>query len=99
LRDGEEIRFVVNRMHDLKNRASGGGKDLRQKADAVGLDGAYLAVFGGMSHNVHGSWHDLVDDGVSLSAAIALAEEIGGFPPGFEVVVKEAIDKVRAGLA
>ena len=44
---------------DLKNRAPWDGKDLRQKAEAVGLDGAYLAVFGGMSHNVHGSWHDL----------------------------------------
>ena len=44
---------------DLKNRAPWGGKDLRQKAEAVGLEVAYLAVFGGMSHNVHGSWHDL----------------------------------------
>ncbi len=44
---------------DLKNRAAWGGKDLRQKAEAVGLDRAYLAMFGGMSHNVHGAWHDL----------------------------------------
>jgi hypothetical protein len=44
---------------DLKDRAPWGGKDLRQKAAAVGLEQAYLAVFGGMSHNVHGSWHDL----------------------------------------
>lgn len=44
---------------DLKDRAPWGGKDLRQKAAAVGLEQPYLAVFGGMSHNVHGSWHDL----------------------------------------
>ncbi|MGY3551195.1 DUF5677 domain-containing protein [Bradyrhizobium sp. USDA 4469] len=44
---------------NLKDRAPWGGKDLRQKAEAVGLDGAYLAVFGGMSHNVHGAWQDL----------------------------------------
>lgn len=44
---------------DLKDRAPWGGKDLRQKAIAVGLEQPYLAVFGGMSHNVHGSWHDL----------------------------------------
>jgi hypothetical protein len=44
---------------DLKDRAPWGGKDLRQKAAVVGLEEAYLAVFGGMSHNVHGLWHDL----------------------------------------
>lgn len=44
---------------DLKDRAPWGRKDLRQKAAAVGLEQPYLAVFGGMSHNVHGSWHDL----------------------------------------
>lgn len=44
---------------DLKDRAPWGGKDLRQKAAAVGLEQPYRAVFGGMSHNVHGSWHDL----------------------------------------
>ncbi|KRR15676.1 hypothetical protein CQ13_13105 [Bradyrhizobium retamae] len=32
---------------------------MRQKAEAVGFGEAYLAVFGGMSHNVHGSWQDL----------------------------------------
>jgi hypothetical protein len=44
---------------DPKAKGPWGGKDLRQKAQAVGLDGAYLAVFGGMSHNVHGAWFDL----------------------------------------
>jgi len=45
---------------DLKAKGPWGGKDLRQKAEAVGLDGLhYLAAFGGMSHNVHGAWFDL----------------------------------------
>jgi hypothetical protein len=44
---------------DLKDRAPWGGKGLRQKAAAVGFERPYLAVFGGMSHNVHGSWQDL----------------------------------------
>jgi len=44
---------------DLQQRAPWGGKDLRAKAASVGLDTAYLAAFGGFSHYVHGSWHDL----------------------------------------
>lgn len=45
---------------DLKAKGPWGGKDLRQKAEAVGLNGLhYLAAFGGMSHNVHGAWFDL----------------------------------------
>ncbi|KGW22140.1 DUF5677 domain-containing protein [Burkholderia pseudomallei] len=44
---------------DLKDKAPWGRKDLRQKAVEIGLDGAYEAVFGGMSHNVHGSWQDV----------------------------------------
>jgi hypothetical protein len=44
---------------DQKNRAPWGGKDLHQKAEAVGSGEAYLAAFGGMSHNMHGSWQDL----------------------------------------
>jgi hypothetical protein len=44
---------------DLKDRAPWGGKNLRDKAKAVGLELAYDAAFGGMSHNVHGAWQDL----------------------------------------
>jgi hypothetical protein len=44
---------------DLRNRGPWGGKDLRQKAEAIGWSGAYDGVFGGMSHSIHGSWHDL----------------------------------------
>jgi hypothetical protein len=36
-----------------------GGKNLRDKAKAVGLDHAYSTMFGVMSRNVHGNWHDL----------------------------------------
>lgn len=44
---------------DLKDRTPWGGKHLRDKAKAVGLEVAYDAAFGGMSHNVHGAWQDL----------------------------------------
>jgi len=44
---------------DPKAKGPWGGKDLRKKAAAVGLEEPYLAVFGGMSHNVHGAWQDL----------------------------------------
>lgn len=44
---------------DLKDRTPWGGKHLRDKAKAVGLESAYDAAFGGMSHNVHGAWQDL----------------------------------------
>jgi hypothetical protein len=35
--------------------------DLYQRASAVGLGEAYLGLFGGPSHNVHGSWQDLIE--------------------------------------
>jgi hypothetical protein len=44
---------------NLKDKAPWGGKHLRDKAATLGLDAAYLAAFGGMSHSVHGAWHDL----------------------------------------
>jgi hypothetical protein len=44
---------------DLKDRTPWGGKNLREKAKVVGLEPAYDAVFGGMSHNVHGAWQDI----------------------------------------
>lgn len=62
---------------DLKERAPWGGKDLRQKAEAVGFGEAYLAVFGGMSHNVHGSWHDLYQFHLET-------DENGGFTPNLD---------------
>ena len=37
-----------------------GDKNLYEKAKDVELDDAYIAIFGGPSRNVHGSWHDLL---------------------------------------
>lgn len=34
---------------------------LYQRANAVGLGEAYLGLFGGPSHHVHGSWQDLIE--------------------------------------
>ena len=62
---------------DLRDRAPWGGKDLRQKAAAVGLQQPYLAVFGGMSHNVHGSWHDLYQFHLET-------DESGAFTPNID---------------
>lgn len=36
------------------------GKNLRERARSMGLDGAYRAVFTGPSRNVHGGWLDLL---------------------------------------
>lgn len=36
-----------------------GGKNLFEKAAAVGCEDAYLAAFGGASHSVHGNWHEI----------------------------------------
>ena len=38
-----------------------GNKNIYQKAENVGLGEAYLAVFGGPSHNIHGNWQDLLE--------------------------------------
>lgn len=37
-----------------------GNKNLFEKAQAIGLDAAYIAIFGGPSRNVHGGWQDLL---------------------------------------
>ena len=46
------------RAADLKNW---GGKSIYDKAKDLGLEAAYLAAFGGGSHNVHGNWQDLLE--------------------------------------
>jgi len=38
-----------------------GGKNIFERAKAVGLEGAYLASFGGASHSIHGNWQDLLE--------------------------------------
>jgi uncharacterized protein DUF5677 len=62
---------------DLKDKAPWGGKDLRQKAEAIGFGEAYLAVFCGMSHNVHGSWQDMYQFHLET-------DENGGFTPNLD---------------
>lgn len=53
-----------------------GGKNVFERAQEVGLDHAYLAAFGGGSHNVHGNWMDLVE--------YHLQEKDHGFGPQLE---------------
>jgi hypothetical protein len=59
---------------DLKDRSPWGGKSFRSKAISIGLDDAYLAMFGGASHYVHGSWQDLHEYHLT-------AEQPGSFSP------------------
>ena len=44
---------------NLQDRTPWGGRNLQQKAEIVGLDHAYLAVFSGPSHSIHGGWQDI----------------------------------------
>jgi hypothetical protein len=62
---------------DPKDNRYWGGKSLREKAKIVGLDSAYLMVFGPMSHNVHGAWHDLYQFHLKTDGA-------GGFIPNLD---------------
>lgn len=50
--------------------------DLYQRAVTVGLGDAYLGLFGGPSHNIHGAWQDLLEyhlqhDGEGFSPELA----------------------------
>jgi len=38
-----------------------GGKNIFEKASDLELEDAYLAAFGGGSHNIHGNWQDLLE--------------------------------------
>ncbi|POR49335.1 DUF5677 domain-containing protein [Bosea psychrotolerans] len=62
---------------DMKDRKPWDGKDLRAKAADVGFEKAYLGMFGGASHNVHGSWQDLYEYHLE-------AGEVGVFSPRLE---------------
>ena len=55
-------RSGVN-MSDLPEKKihNWGSKNLFERAQAVGLDSAYFAIFGGPSRNVHGGWRDLLE--------------------------------------
>lgn len=76
-RGGEELQIETRMLASIDRacrksgvtisniKASGagnwGGKNLYEKAEAVGLNYIYLGVFGGPSRNVHGSWADLME--------------------------------------
>jgi hypothetical protein len=51
----------LDSIDTTKRPKAWGDVSLWKKAEQVGLELPYLAVFGGMSHNVHGSWQDLYE--------------------------------------
>jgi hypothetical protein len=53
-------------------------KNLYERADAVGLGGAYIGAFGGPSSSVHGNWMDL------LEFQLETHYDDGNFSPDFE---------------
>ena len=59
LRRTAELAGIPLEEIDLSNRAPWGNKNLYEKAVAIGWGELYDGMFGGMSHNVHGSWQDL----------------------------------------
>lgn len=66
---------------DLKDRTPWGGKNLREKAKFVGLEPAYDAVFGGMSHNVHGAWQDIYQFHVQTDGDGAFTPKLDWYHP------------------
>ena len=63
---------------DPRSGGNWGNKNIFEKAKAVGLESAYLAAFSGMSHNVHGSWHDIYSNHLEYD------EATGGFTPNLD---------------
>lgn len=77
LRDGEVLPIETRMINSIFNtfKASGlmpedinpkelrnwGGMNIYEKAENVGMGEAYLAAFGGPSHNIHGNWQDLLE--------------------------------------
>ena len=55
----ENSQFPESALPNRKIR-NWGDKNLFEKASAVQLGEAYLAIFGGPSRNIHGGWHDLL---------------------------------------
>ena len=59
------------------NLRNWGGKNIYEKAENVGLGEAYLAAFGGPSHDIHGNWQDLLEYHL-------ISDEEGHFSPNLE---------------
>lgn len=55
------------------------GQSIYQKAKEIGLGEAYMAMFGGLSHNVHGSWFDIYQHHVTVDET-----DDGKFSPSLE---------------
>jgi len=84
-----EIRMKnsINRAFYQSNLSSGdipdkkiqnwGNKNLYAKAESIGLKQAYLAMFSGCSHHIHGNWQDLLDHHLNFT-------EDGLFTPDLE---------------
>jgi len=64
---------------DPDERSPWGKKNIYEKAKEIGLGEAYMAMFGGLSHNVHGSWFDIYQHHVTVDEA-----DDGKFSPSLE---------------
>lgn len=62
---------------DLKQKGPWGGKNVFDKAEAIGLGQAYLGAFSGPSHSVHGNWHEIYSNHLHW-------DEKGGFTPNLD---------------
>jgi hypothetical protein len=65
LAKAEEDSGILLSDVDLRDKGPWGGKHLHQKATDVGWAEPYEAMFGGLSHFVHGSWQDLLSHQLS----------------------------------
>lgn len=66
---------------DTKDKRPWGGKNLFEKAQAIGLDKTYLAFFGGPSHSVHGNWHELYSNHLHWDENGAFTPNLGWHRP------------------
>lgn len=62
---------------DMSQKGPWGGKNLYDKAEAVGLGDVYLGAFAGPSHSVHGNWHEIYSNHIEW-------DEKSGFKPKLE---------------
>jgi hypothetical protein len=75
-RSADAAKIALDEI-DPRRTGPWGGKNLFEKAEAVGLGQAYLAAFGGASHSVHGNWHEIYGNHLHW-------DESGGFTPNLD---------------
>jgi Family of unknown function (DUF5677) len=73
-----EMSGINPKDKPAKHARDWGGKNLRERARSMGLDGAYRAVFSGPSRNVHGGWRDLLQHHIDCHGK-------GQYVPNFKV--------------